>query len=129
MGGKTVRVPIARGRGLSAAPDQDGRFRAIAALQAPVATCYITTTGAITIWLPWAHIEDPQRSELVALLNGVLHHLYLLNAGPAQIVTLPTEHVVVGSRVINAARSPAQASLVGPLRMRPAAWWRNLRRR
>jgi len=62
MTGQTVRVPVARGRGLSATPDPDGRFRAIDDPQAPVATWYITTAGTLTIWLPWPHLPDPQRA-------------------------------------------------------------------
>ncbi len=119
-GGQTVRVPITRGRGLSATPDPYGRFGAIGDLQAPAATWYVNgpglgafaTAGALTIWLPWPRVQDPERAQLVALLRGARHRLYLLNAGPTQIVTLPTEKVVVGARVINPARSPAQARLV-----------------
>ena len=111
MAGQTVRVPVARGRGLSATPDPDGRFRAIGDPQAPVATWYITTAQTLTIWLPWPHLQDPQRAELVALLAAAPNRLYILNAGPTQIVTLPTEDVVLGAGVINASPASASATL------------------
>jgi len=111
MAGQTVRVPVARGRGLSATPDPDGRFRAVGDPQAPAATWYITTAGTLTIWLPWPHLQDPQRAQLVALLAAAPNRLYILNAGPTQIVTLPTEDVVLGAGVVNAAPASAQASL------------------
>jgi hypothetical protein len=112
MGGNSVRVPIARGRGLSATPDPDGRFRTIGVPQIPSATWYVTTSGTVTIWLPWPHLDDPQRAELVALLNTAPNRFYLLNAGPTQIVTLPGEDILLGARVLNASGSVVQASLV-----------------
>ena len=109
--GQTVRIPIARGRGLSATPGPDGRYRAIGDLLSPAATWYVTNTGRVTIWLPWPQLQDPERSQLVALLSAVPNRLYLLNAGPAAIVTLPAEDVVLGGRALNADQSAAQATL------------------
>jgi hypothetical protein len=109
--GQAVRVPVARGRGLSATPDPNGRYRAIGNLLSPAATWYVTNSGTVTIWLPSPQLQDPERNQLVALLSALPNRLYLLNAGSTRIVTLPTEDVVLGARVLNAAHSAAQASL------------------
>ena len=109
--GQTVRVPIARGRGLTATADPDGRYRAIGDPQAPAATWYATNSGRVTIWLPWPQLADPARAQLVALLRATAGELYLLNAGPAQIVTLPGEDITLGGRVLNAAKSSVRAGL------------------
>jgi hypothetical protein len=62
-GGETVRVPVTRGRGLSAAADPDGRYRAIGDPLSPAATWYITNIGVVTILAPWPQLKDPERAE------------------------------------------------------------------
>lgn len=105
------RVPIARGRGLSATVDPDGRYRVIGDLLAPSATLYITNPGALVIWLPWPQLYDPQRGQLVSALQAASNRLYLLNAGPAQIVNLPGEHAMLGASIRNASSAGISAAL------------------
>jgi uncharacterized protein (TIGR03437 family) len=106
--GQTVRVPVSRGRGLSATPGADGSYRVIGDPLAPDATRYVTNNGAVIIWLPWPQLQDPSRAQLVALLSAAPSRLYLVNAGPTQLVVLPSEGVTVGASAANF--SPAQAS-------------------
>lgn len=110
--GQTVRVPVTRGRGLSATADPDGRFRAIGNLLAPAATWYVTNAGTVIIWLPWPELESAERAQLVDLLRVNPEHLYLLNAGSTQLVVVPTEDVVLGAGVGNFSQSPAAPNLV-----------------
>jgi hypothetical protein len=110
--GQTVRVPVSRGRGLSASPDPDGRFRVIGNLLAPDATWYVSNNGAVVIWLPWPELQGAERAQLVDLLRTAPGRLYLLNAGPTQLVTLPTESVTLGAQVGNWSASPAAPNLV-----------------
>ncbi|HLN00860.1 MAG TPA: hypothetical protein VK335_16345 [Bryobacteraceae bacterium] len=110
--GQTVRVPVSRGRGLSATADSDGRFRAIGNLLAPAATWYVTNAGTVIIWLPWPELEGADRSQLVDLLRVAPSRLYILNAGSTQLVVLPTENILLGARVGNWSQSPAAPNLV-----------------
>jgi hypothetical protein len=110
--GQTVRVPVSRGRGLSATAGTDGSYRVIGDPLAPSATRYVATNGAVIIWLPWPQLEDPERSQLVALLKSAPSRLYLANAGPTQLVVLPSEGITLGAGVANWSQSSAAADLV-----------------
>ncbi len=110
--GQSVRVPITRGRGLSATPDPDGRYHAIGDLLSPAATWYVKNSGTAVIWLPWPQLQDPDRAQLVAQLRAASSRLYLMNAGPAQIVTVPSEDINLGARVLNAGPASAAANLL-----------------
>lgn len=120
-----LRVPIARGRGLSATPNPEGRYRVIGDLLAPAATLYFggsssfgIRVGALIVWLPWPQLSDPFRAQLVAALQAAPNRLNLLNAGSEQVVWLPGEDVIGSANIINAADSPVQAvlqwSITGP---------------
>ena len=110
--GQTVRVPVSRGRGLSATAGTDGSYRVIGDPLAPSATRYVTNNGAVIIWLPWPQIQDPSRAQLVALLKAAPHRLYLVNAGPTELVVLPSEGITLDAGVANWAQSSAAANLV-----------------
>ena len=103
---------MSRGRGLSATASSNGSFRVIGDPLAPAATRYVTNNGAAVIWLPWPQIQDPERAQLVALLSAARSRLYLVNAGPTQLVVLPSEGVTLGGGVGNWAQSPVTANLV-----------------
>ncbi len=111
LAGQNVRIPFIRGRGLTATADPDGRYRAIGNLLSPSATRYVTNKGATIFWLPWPQLQNPDRAQLVGWLSAVANRFYVLNGGPTQIVTLPTEDVVLGARVLNASTSLALGSL------------------
>ncbi len=106
----SIRVPVARPRGLSAM-GANGRYRVIGDLLAPSATLYAAHSGSLIVWLPWPQLFDPDRGQLVAALHAARNRLYLLNAGAQQIVTLPGEHVALGAGILNAGGSAAQALL------------------
>ena len=114
-----VRVPIPRGRGLSASLTVDGRYRAIGDPLAPAATLFVTgqnawtglNPGALVIWLPWPRVWDPQRAQIIAALHAARHHVHLISAGPEWIVNLPGEEVTGAANVLNAAGSPVQVTL------------------
>ena len=114
-----LRIPVARGRGLTATPDEQGRYRVIGDLVSPSATLYVNSNrfsnllgaGSLVVWLPWPQLFEPQRTQLVAALHAARNRLHLLNAGPEQIVWLPGEHVTGGASILNAAQSPVEAVL------------------
>ncbi len=90
---------------------------------APAATLYVNRTSVITspqtfspaqsfvVWLPWPQISDPLRAQLITALEGAPNRLSLLAAGADQIVWLPGEAITGAVSILNAAKSPVQASL------------------
>src|SRR5215467_726484 len=70
-----LRVPIARGRGLTAMPDPQGRYRVIGDLLSPAATFFTNSQifgsgfGSTIIWLPWPQLSEPLRTQFVAALR------------------------------------------------------------
>jgi hypothetical protein len=111
-----LRVPIARGRGLSATPDPQGRYQVIGDLLAPAATFYTnsevagtSSLGSVIAWLPWPPLAEPLRSQFVAALRTQAQRVHLWSAGPEQIAWLPGEHVTGRAYFINAGPSPVQA--------------------
>jgi len=117
-----LRVPIPRGRGISAVSDQDGRCRFIGDFQSPAATVFVPNTPlflngnliitqANIVWLPWPQIFDPQRAELVSALRGIRLGLHLTSAGPSQILWLPGEDVTGSANIINTSNGPVQATI------------------
>jgi hypothetical protein len=113
-----LRVPIARGRGLSATPNPDGRYRVIGDLLAPAATLHFSGafgfnpgSGSLIVWLPWPQLFDPLRTQLVTALQAARNRLYFMNTGPEQMVWLPGEDVNGRANIINVADSPVQAVL------------------
>ncbi|HVX67562.1 MAG TPA: hypothetical protein VHA11_13205, partial [Bryobacteraceae bacterium] len=109
--GERVLVPIARPRGLTAAPEPDGRYEAIGNLLDPAATRYLTSTGAAVFWLPWPQLSGKHRGELVELLRRTSHGLALLNGGAGVFAVDPGRRVDLGARVYNASPRAVTANL------------------
>ncbi len=116
-----LRVPIVRARSLSSMASNEGRYRVIGDLLNPAATLFFPQTsnattfpfsaGPLIVWLPWAQLSDPLRTELVTALHASRHRLNFLNAGPDQIVWLPGEDATGAANILNAGTSPIQAVL------------------
>jgi hypothetical protein len=113
-----LHIPIARGRGLTASPDPQGRYRVIGDVLAPAATFYTNSQvagalgfGSTIIWLPWTQIPEPLRTQFVAALAAIRLRVSLWSAGPEQIAWLPGEDVTGRAYFFNASKSPAQAVL------------------
>ena len=117
-----LHVPIARPRGISGVTNFGGSYRVIGDLLAPAATLYspafplffngdLIFGRGLIVWLPWPQLMDPLRAELVATLHAAMHGLYLVNAGPNQIVWLPGEHVRGSAYFLNLSNPPVKATL------------------
>lgn len=110
-GGRTVRVPIARARGLTQAAEPEGRFTAIGALTRPAATRYVADSGARIYWLPSAELTGAPRQTLLRLLADSAAGAALLNAGPAHATLLVGEPLELGGRAVSDAREASSARL------------------
>lgn len=114
--GRSVRVPVARQRGLTAAKETEGRYQTIGKITDPAASRFVTGTGADLFWLPWPRLAGADRAQLVELVRAANHRLALLNGGASEYVLLRGEPVSLGTRVLNASPQPASVEVIWTLR-------------
>lgn len=100
-GRETVRVPILRQRGLTAAPEPEGRYCPFGKLLEPSATCYVQADGAVLWWLPSTAFSGPERAELIGRLRGLRAQVALLNAGASAVALPAGQPVELAARLVN----------------------------
>ncbi|MBI2297331.1 MAG: beta-galactosidase [Armatimonadetes bacterium] len=109
--GVTVRVPVARGRGTTSAPEVDGRYSVVGPLLEPLATRYVRPDGGAVVWLPAPVLAGKARGELVELLRRTGRGIVLLNGGARDVVALPAEPLFLAARVCSHAATAAEVQV------------------